>query len=185
MPFGNSVRTNLGKREWHSFYSSGERASFLPEPPSHPSNKPFLQYGPSSPSGTEGTMPSVDEDEVYSALLKYRLDRTISTDNGDLTVRLRPVDNRVADSPDFLLWVEVEFELFGKPIKIAVPLPVEAEKGGIAGGALDDLRKLVERRRHLLRLPMIVVSESGHATKDKSVDFPTNVTILQLPIRCM
>ena len=128
-------------------------------------------------------MPDVNEAAVYSSLLKHRLDCVMQTDAGAVRLQIRPVDNRVGDSPDFILWVEVEFDIFGKPVKLAVPMPVEAEKGGIYGGALDDLRKLVERRKHLLQLPMIVVSESGHASKEQSVDLPTNVTLIQVPVR--
>ena len=61
---------------------------------------------------------------------------SVQPNQGPITLRLRPVDNHAGDSPDFLLWVEVEFQLFGNDIRVAVPVPVEAEKGGITGGAL-------------------------------------------------
>ena len=128
-------------------------------------------------------MPDVDEKSVFDALLKYRLHETISAAGTEVEIQFRPVDNRVADSPDFLLWVDISFELFGQPVKISVPVPVEAEKGGIYGGALEDLRKLVERRRHLVEIPMIVVSEAGYASKEQVEMLATRFSITQVPVR--
>src|SRR5213075_1012553 len=102
-------------------------------------------------------MPDVSESKVFAELLKYRLEGSVSNENVQVTVRLRPVDNHAGDSPDFLLWAEMEFEVFGQRVKVSVPIPVEAEKGGISGGALADLRKFVERRKHVPEIPMIVV----------------------------
>ncbi len=79
--------------------------------------------------------------------------------------------------------MEVRFELFGQPVKVVVPIPVEAEKGGIHGGALEDLRKLIERRKHMAEIPMIVVAESGYASKEQVKDLPTRFQISQVPIR--
>ena len=128
-------------------------------------------------------MPDVEEQKVFSALLKYQLQESISIEDVTVNLRFRPVDNHAGDSPDFLLWVEVDFELFGQRVKVAVPIPIEAEKGGISGGAMEDLRKLVDRRKHLIQVPMIVVSEAGYASKDQVEMFPTKFTIMQIPIR--
>lgn len=128
-------------------------------------------------------MPKVDEQKVFGELLKYRLDGRVTSEHASVQLRLRPVDNHAGDSPDFLLWVELEFELFSQPVKLAVPIPVEAEKGGIAGGALDDLRKFVDRQRHVIELPMIVVSESGYDTRTQVEQCATRFTICQVPVR--
>jgi hypothetical protein len=128
-------------------------------------------------------MPKVDEQRVFDALLKYRLDGRLTSEHASVQLRLRPVDNHAGDSPDFLLWVEVEFELFSQPVKLAVPIPVEAEKGGIAGGALEDLRKFVDRRKHVIQLPMMVVSEAGYDSKQQFEQCATEFTIYQVPVR--
>jgi len=128
-------------------------------------------------------MPKVDEKKVYGELLKYRLEGCVASEHASVQLRLRPVDNHVGDSPDFLLWVELEFDLFSQPVKLAVPIPVEAEKGGISGGAMDDLRKFVDRRKHVIQLPMIVVSEAGYDTKQQNEECATQFTIHQVPVR--
>jgi len=128
-------------------------------------------------------MPEVNEASVFAALLKYRLEETISKDQLHVTVRLRPVDNHARDCPDFLLWAEIEFDLFGQQMKVSVPIPIEAEKGGIHGGALDDLRKFVDRRNHLVEIPMLVVSESGYASKQQVEQIAAKFVISQVPIR--
>ncbi len=128
-------------------------------------------------------MPDVDERKVFDALLKYRLEGRIASEHTSVQIRLCPVDNHVGDSPDFLLWVEVEFELFGQPVKLKVPIPIEAEKGGISGGALEDLRKFVDRRKHLIEIPMVVVSEAGYDSKEQVEQCTTKFTIRQVPVR--
>ncbi len=128
-------------------------------------------------------MPRVDEKKVFTELLKYELEGRFVLGHVPVQLRLRPVDNHAGDSPDFLLWVELEFDLFSQPVKLAVPIPVEAEKGGIAGGALDDFRKFVDRQKHLIELPMVVVSESGYDTLTRQEQLATRVTITQFPIR--
>ena len=128
-------------------------------------------------------MPKVDERKVFGELLKYRLDGCVTSEHASVQLRLRPVDNHAGDSPDFLLWVELEFELFSQPVRVAVPIPVEAEKGGIAGGALDDLRKFVDRRKHVIQIPMIVVSEAGYGSKRQLEQCTTEFTICQVPVR--
>jgi len=121
----------------------------------------------------------VDEQKVFTELLKYRLDGRVTSEHASVQLRLRPLDNHAGDSPDFLLWVELEFEIFSRPVKLAVPIPIEAEKGGIDGGALDDLRKFVDRRKHVIELPMIVVSEAGYASKTQLEQCATRFTISQ------
>jgi|SRR5581483_6657276 len=128
-------------------------------------------------------MPDVDESRVFAALSQYRTQLSIEGPLGQIELEFRPVDNRVGDSPDFFLWVEIRFALFGQPVKIAVPVPVEAEKGGIYGGALDDLRKFLDRKKHLAEIPMLVVAESGYATKEQDEALTTHFTISQVPIR--
>ena len=128
-------------------------------------------------------MPEVDEGKVFTALSRYRGQVSVQGPMGLIELEFRPVDNRVGDSPDFFLWVEIRFDLFGQPVRITVPILVEAEKGGIVGGALEDLRKFVERKKHIPEIPMLVVSESGYASKERLEALVTQFVISQIPIR--
>ncbi len=128
-------------------------------------------------------MPDVDESRVFAALSQYRTQLTVEGPMGQIELEFRPVDNRVGDSPDFFLWVEIRFDLFGQPVRVTVPILVEAEKGGIYGGAMDDLRKFVERQKHKPEIPMLVVSESGFASKEQLESIVTQFIISQIPIR--
>jgi hypothetical protein len=128
-------------------------------------------------------MPDVDESRVFAALSRYKAQLSVEGPVGLIEVEFRPVDNRVGDSPDYFLWVEIRFTLFGQPVKVAVPVPVEAEKGGIYGGALDDLRKLLGRQKHFAEIPMLVVAESGYAAEERTGELKTQFAISQVPIR--
>jgi hypothetical protein len=130
-------------------------------------------------------MPSVEESKVFSALLSLRASGTVDTGGQQISIKIEPIDNHLGDSPDFFLWIEVEFAAFGQSLRVRVPIPVEAEKGGIDGGAMEDLRKFVERRRHPIQLPMLVVAEAGYDLRTEPQDLPAVVTIFQLPIRAL
>lgn len=128
-------------------------------------------------------MPDVDEDKIYNALLKYKGSAGVDINGAEITLSLNPVDIHNTDSPDFLLWVHLSMKLFGQELKVRLPIPVEAEKGGIYGGALDDLRKFVDRGKYPIELPMLVIAEAGYETKEQRESFPVNFTISQLPVR--
>lgn len=130
-------------------------------------------------------MPKVDEGKVLSALLTLRASGTAIIDGQEIGIKIDPVDNHAGDSPDFLLWLEVGLHAFGQALKVRVPIPVEAEKGGIDGGAMEDLSKFVERRRHRVQLPMLVVAEAGYDVRKDSRDLPAELTIIQVPIRAL
>jgi hypothetical protein len=70
-------------------------------------------------------------------------------------------------------------------MKLRAPLPFEAEKGGIYGGALEDLRKSVERERCPIELPMLVVAESGYESTHGKHHVPVKFSITQVPIRLL
>jgi len=83
-------------------------------------------------------MPRVDESKVFNALLSYRLSGKLALEGHEIHVSIEPNDNHAGDSPDFILWVEVNFQIFGQPMQVRVPVPVEAEKGGF------DYRRLAQ-----------------------------------------
>jgi hypothetical protein len=128
-------------------------------------------------------MPEVNEKEVCDALLKYKGSGKMHIENAEISLSLDPVDIHSVDSPDCLLWIYISLKLFGQDLKLRIPIPVEAEKGGIFGGALEDLRKFVERGRYPMELPMLVVAEAGYDTNEQIVSFPVRFVISQLPIR--
>ena len=130
-------------------------------------------------------MPQVDEKDVYNALLKYEGSGEVRIGDTKVTVRLTPIDIHSIDSPDFLLWVSMEFTLFGQPMELRVPIPVEAEKGGIQGGALEDLQKLVERGRHPADVPMLVIAQSGYESRTVEMSLPVRFNVSQIPVRLL
>ncbi len=59
------------------------------------------------------------------------------------------------------------------------------EEGGIDGGAMEDLRKFIERRNKKVQLPMLVIAESGYDERHVERDLPADLTILQIPVRAV
>jgi len=128
-------------------------------------------------------MPEVTEKKVYNALLKYKGSGKIEIDGTEISLSLNPIDIHGIDSPDCLLWIDISLRLFGHDLNLKIPIPVEAEKGGIYGGALKDLKKFVERCKYPIELPMLVIAESGYETIEQKEAFPVRFTISQIPIR--
>lgn len=130
-------------------------------------------------------MPSVEERTVSAALIKYKGTKEFDIGDAHITLSLNPVDVHDMDSPDFIFWVELSMRIFGQDMKLRIPLPFEAEKGGIYGGALEDLRKFVEREHYPIELPMLVVAESGYENAVEKHHVPVNFSITQVPIRSL
>jgi len=130
-------------------------------------------------------MPRVNETEVYDALLRYTGEARVNVGNTQVNIRLRPSDIHAVDSPDCLLWVCITFTLFGQEVELKVPIPIEAEKGGIAGGALEDLEKFVAREKYPIEIPMVVVAESGYQARKQEEKFRVRFSINQVPVRAL
>lgn len=130
-------------------------------------------------------MPEVNEKKVYTALLKYKGSGKIQIEKAEIILSLDPIDIHSGDSPDFILGINISLKLFGQDLKIKVPIPVEAEKGGLYGGALDDLKKFVERENYPIELPMLVIAEAGYDTREQKETFPVKFTICQIPVRLL
>lgn len=130
-------------------------------------------------------MPNVSEDDVYDALLTCKGMAELDLGKAHVSVYLNPIDIHNSDSPDFILWVDISIRIFGQDLKLRIPLPVEAEKGGIYGGALEDLKKYIEREHYQIELPMLVVSESGYDNKEEKARLLTKILITQVPIRAL
>jgi len=130
-------------------------------------------------------MPEVSVKELYNALLRYKGEGKIDIQDAEIKVALNPIDIHGADSPDCLLWIEISLKLLGQNLKLKIPIPVEAEKGGIYAGALEDLKKFVDRGKYPFEIPMLVVAEAGYDTREQSETFPVRFTISQIPIRLL
>ena len=128
-------------------------------------------------------MPEVNEKKVYDALLRYKGKGKIVIDDAEISLSLNPIDIHGTDSPDCLLWIDISLKIFGQDLKLRVPIPLEAEKAGIYGGALDDLKKFVERGKYPIELPMLVIAEAGYDTREQNETFPVRIKISQIPVR--
>ena len=128
-------------------------------------------------------MPEVSERKVYDALLRHKGKGKIVIDDAEISLSLNPIDIHAVDSPDCLLWIDISLKMFGQDLKLRIPIPVEAEKAGIYGGALNDLRKFIERGKYPIELPMLVIAEAGYNRREQNETFPVRITISQIPIR--
>jgi hypothetical protein len=130
-------------------------------------------------------MPEVDEKKIFDSLIKYKGTRKFNIEDTEISLSLNPIDIHEIDSPDFLLWIDMSLKLFGQDVKLRVPIPIEAEKGGIYGGALEDLKKFIERGKYPIEIPMLVIAEAGYDTKGQNESFPARFVINQIPVRLL
>jgi hypothetical protein len=128
-------------------------------------------------------MAEVNEEKIYNSLLKFKGNKQVSIGEAEVDLSINPTDIHNIDSPDYLLWLNISIKLYGQELKVRVPVPVEAEKGGIYGGALEDLRKFVERKKYPIEIPMLVIAEAGFETTTQTEPFPVKFTINQIPVR--
>ena len=117
--------------------------------------------------------------------MKYKGSGKIDIGGAEIVLSLNLVDIHGIDSPDSLLWIDISLKIFGQDLKLRVPIPVEAEKGGIYGGALEDLKKFVERGKYPIELPMLVIAEAGYETREQKEILPVKFTISQIPVRLL
>jgi hypothetical protein len=130
-------------------------------------------------------LPEVTEKKVHAALLRYRGKGQTNIQGTRIDISLDPEDIHTFDSPDILLWVSISLRLFGQDLRLRIPIPIEAEKGGIYGGALEDLTKFIERKKYALEVPMLVVAEAGYDSKGESGTLPVKFTLRQIPVRLL
>jgi hypothetical protein len=128
-------------------------------------------------------MPEVKEDQIFNRLLPYRGSARVSIGKAVVSIDLNPIDNHAGDSPDFILVVDTTIRVFGEELRLRIPLPIEAEKGGIDGGAMEDLRKFIEREKHIIEIPMLVVAEAGYGSRELKEKVPVKFSIRQIPVR--
>lgn len=129
-------------------------------------------------------MTRVSEDDVHDALTRYEGEGTVQVGESEVTVTFDTEDIHTVDSPDCLLHVTLEFELFGQTMQAKLPLPVEAEAAGLHN-AEEDLRKLVERRNHVPEFPMLIVAEKGFDRSEEQVEQAVDYRLRQMPERLL
>ena len=61
-------------------------------------------------------------------------------------------------SPDVVAWLDLQLEVLNVPVRMRVPILIEAEKAGL-DAAKEDYRKFFKREK--LEIPMVVVGRSG------------------------
>lgn len=136
-------------------------------------------------------MPRIREEEVYNIFLKkIKGDVLAKIKDVDVCVKFRPEDVHTYDSPDIILWLEVDFKIFGENFNVKVPIPIEVEEIGIKG-AQEDLDKFIDREKYNIELPMIVVG--GHSFDYKLVDrkdgeklkLPVSFKVREIPERIL
>jgi len=77
-----------------------------------------------------------------------------------LEIRLWVEDVHMQDRPDFILWLEMDIRIAAQKLSLKIPIPIEAEVGGIAN-ALEDLDAFAERGHYPLHLPMLIIAKEG------------------------
>ena len=130
-------------------------------------------------------MAGVTERQVYDALSQW-------TGNSDhfkigkteLQVTLTSQDTHIGDSPDCILWFDIDVKIFSQDLKIRIPIPIEAEKAGLKA-AVEDLDKFCDRGHFRAEIPMLVVAEEGYSSKRKTSKIVTEFKIKQVPVRLM
>jgi hypothetical protein len=81
--------------------------------------------------------------------------------------------------PDALIWVELELPVLGVPVKLKVPILVEAEEAGM-DAAKDDYELFFQRKE--IEIPMVVVGSKGarRKTKQSKMQARVNITVHQI-----
>jgi len=116
----------------------------------------------------------MNEDELYNILIAEK--DKIKVDLEELNII--PL-YKLKDSPDFILKINLKINIFNRCFDIVLPIPIELEKAGI-DLALEDLKKLVEREKYYIRMPMLVISKILSKERKVLVKFPTEFNIKQL-----
>lgn len=125
----------------------------------------------------------LSEKELHNILLKEK------KKEGKIRVYVEDIEidpnYRISDSPDFVLVIKLKLQIFSREFDIRIPIPIELEKVGADPekenwGALEDLRKFIERKKRVLEIPMIVITKYYRTPFIKYVDLRTRTRIVQM-----
>ena len=130
-------------------------------------------------------MAGVTERQVYDALTNWAgHSELVNIGETELRVTLTPQDTHIGDSPDCILWFDIDLRIFSQDLKIRIPVPIEAEKAGLEA-AVEDLDKFCERGHFRPEIPMLVVAEEGFSSQRKTSNILTNFKVKQVPVRLL
>jgi len=129
-------------------------------------------------------MTRVQEEDVHDALLRYAGEETVEIGDGEVDIEITPVDIHTIDSPDSIVWVKLNLEMFSEQFRVKIPLPVEAEAAGL-DHAKEDLEKFIQRENYIAELPMLIVAEKGFDSDEESVKQRVSYNLEQIPERLL
>jgi hypothetical protein len=129
-------------------------------------------------------MTRVYEEDVHDALLRYAGEETVEIGDGEVDIEITPVDIHTIDSPDSIVWVKLNLEMFSERFRVKIPLPVEAEAAGL-DHAKEDLEKFIQRENYIAELPMLIVAEKGFDSDEESVKQRVSYNLEQIPERLL
>jgi|AntRauMinimDraft_3_1070383.scaffolds.fasta_scaffold04543_2 hypothetical protein len=129
-------------------------------------------------------MTRVYEEDVHDALLRYAGEETVEIGDGEVDIEITPVDIHTIDSPDSIVWLKLNLEMFSEQFRVKIPLPVEAEAAGL-DHAKEDLEKFIQRENYIAELPMLIVAEKGFDSDEESVKQRVSYNLEQIPERLL
>lgn len=129
-------------------------------------------------------MTRVHEEDVHDALLRYAGAETVEIGDGEVDIEITPIDIHTIDSPDSIIWVKLNLEMFSERFRVKIPLPVEAEAAGL-DHAKEDLEKFIQRENYIADLPMLIVAEKGFDSDKESVKQRVSYNLEQIPERLL
>jgi hypothetical protein len=129
-------------------------------------------------------MTRVYEEDVHDALLRYAGEETVEIGDGEVDIEITPVDIHTIDSPDSIVWLKLNLEMFSEEFRVKIPLPVEAEAAGL-DHAKEDLEKFIQRENYIAELPMLIVAEKGFDSDEESVKQRVSYNLEQIPERLL
>lgn len=129
-------------------------------------------------------MTRVQEEDVHDALLRYAGEETVEIGDGEVDIEITPVDIHTIDSPDSILWLKLDLEMFSEQFRVKIPLPVEAEAAGL-DHAKEDLEKFIQRENYIAELPMLIVAEKGFDSDEESDKQRVAYNLEQIPERLL
>ncbi len=129
-------------------------------------------------------MTRVQEEDVHDALLRYAGEGTVEIGDGEVDIEITPVDIHTIDSPDSILWLKLNLEMFSEQFRVKIPLPVEAEAAGL-DHAKEDLEKFIQRENYIAELPMLIVAEKGFDFDEETVKQRISYNLEQIPERLL
>ena len=77
--------------------------------------------------------------------------------------------------PDAIVWAELELQVLGVPVRLRMPILIEAEEAGLEA-AKEDYELFFERNE--LEIPMVVVSKERAVRKKASVSTKARVKVV-------